>query len=99
MRLWHLVFGIVVCSVVLSLARDPVGRVAVIVFVTGLGEVIMGTTALLALFQTLGALGEAETLVAHVEAIAFTAVVLAAATALMTGWLWIGAWLVRAAVA
>ena len=36
------------------------GRIALIVFVTALGEVVIGTTAVLALFQTIGALGEAK---------------------------------------
>ncbi|MHC5537785.1 hypothetical protein ACYOEI_06100 [Singulisphaera rosea] len=99
MRLWHLVVIILVLSVVLSMTRDPVGRVAVVVFLTGLGEIAMGTTALLALFQTLGALGEAKGLSAHAEAMAATAVVLGVATATMTGWLWVGLWLVQASVA
>lgn len=99
MRLWHLVLIILVLSVVLSLSRDPVGRVAVVVFFTGLGEAVMGTTAILALFQTLGALGEARGLSAHAEAVAATAVVLGIATATMTGWLWVGLWLVQASVA
>jgi hypothetical protein len=44
MRLWHLVFGILVIAIALSVARDPAGRVAPIVFRTGTGEVIVGTT-------------------------------------------------------
>jgi hypothetical protein len=98
MRLWHLVFGIFVVAIVLGLCREPVGRVAVIVFVTGLGEFAFGTAALMALFQTLGALGEAKTFVTHIEAVASTAFVLALATAIMTGWLFLGAALVIASV-
>jgi len=98
MRLWHLILGVIVFSVVLSLIRDPVGRVAVIVFFTGLGEVVLGTSAIMALFQTLGALGEAKGLVAHSEALAATAFVLGIATGTMTAWLWVGAWLVKTTV-
>ena len=98
MRLWHLALLTLVTAVILSLASDPVGRVSVIVFLTGLGDVALGTTALLALFQTLGAIGEARGFVAHVEAIAATTVVLLVASALMTGWLCARACLVKAAV-
>jgi hypothetical protein len=99
MRLWHLVFGIMVIASVLSICRDPAGRVALIVFVTGLGEVVFGTTSLLALFESVGSLGEAKGPVAHVEAIAVTAQVLAVATTVMSAWLFLGIWLVRVAVA
>ncbi len=98
MRLWHLILIVIIVSVILTLARDPVGRVAVIVFFTGLGEVALGTSAIMALFQTLGALGEAKGLIAHTEALAATAIVLGIATGAMTAWLWIGAWLVSASV-
>jgi hypothetical protein len=99
MRLWHLLLTVLLGALLLSAARDPVAIVAVIVFVTGLGEVVLGTTAIMALFQTLGALGTARGLTAHAEALVATTVVLAVATALMTGWLFIGAWIVQAAVA
>ncbi|WP_422925948.1 hypothetical protein [Singulisphaera sp. PoT] len=98
MRLWHLTLAVILVSVILSLIRDPVGRVAVIVFFTGLGEVVMGTSAILALFQTLGALGEAKGLVAHTEALMATGIVLSIATGAMSAWLWIGVWLVKTTV-
>jgi hypothetical protein len=75
------------------------GRVALIVFVTGRGEVVFGMTSLLALFESVGSLGEAKGPVAHVEAIAVTALVLAVATTVMSAWLFLRIWLVRVAVA
>ena len=98
MRLWHLVVAILALSLIFTIVRDPVGRIALIVFTTGLGEVIFGTTAIMALFQTIGAIGEAKGLFAHVEAIASTTLVLVIATTIMSSWLFAGAWLVRAAV-
>jgi hypothetical protein len=98
MRLWHLFVVILGLSIVFSIVRDPVGRVAMIVFVTGLGEVVFGTTAILALFQTIGSLGEAKGLFAHAEAVATTALVLIIATTIMSTWLFAGAWLVRASI-
>jgi hypothetical protein len=98
MRLWHLFVFIIILATVLAIARDPVGRVAMIVFITALGEVIIGTTAILALFQTIGSLGEAKGLVAHAEAVATTTLVLVLATAIMSSWLFGGAWLVQASL-
>ena len=65
MRLWHLVLLILVLGILLGIIRDPVGRIALIVFVTAVGEVILGTTAVLALFQTIGAIGMARGLFEH----------------------------------
>ncbi len=44
----------------------------------------------MALFQTVGAIGEAEGPVAHAEALLATLIVLVAATALMCGLLFVG---------
>ena len=98
MRLWHLFVFIMVVGMGLAISRDPVGRVALIVFVTALGEVVIGTTAIMALFQTIGSIGEAKGLVAHAEAVATTTLVLVLATALMSSWLFAGAWLVQASL-
>jgi len=95
MRLSTLLFAVLVIGVVLAIVRDEVGRVAVIVFVTGLGATVGGLTAIMALFQTLGAFGEARGLAAHVEALAATAVVLVVASAGMLGVLFVGAQLVQ----
>ncbi len=98
MRLWHLVVVILGLSLVLAIVRDQVGRVALIVFVTALGEAIFGTTAILALFQTIGGLGEAKGLFAHVEAVATTTLVVVVAATVMGFWLAAGAWLVQASL-
>jgi hypothetical protein len=96
MRLWHLVVVILAVGLLLAIVRDQVGRIALIVFVTALGEAIFCTAAILALFQTIGGIGEAKGLFAHVEAVATTALVVIIATAIMASWLFAGAWLVQA---
>ena len=58
--------------------------VGLIVFVTGLGETALGVTAIMALFQTVGAIGMARGLLEHAEAMAATTVVLVVATAVMS---------------
>jgi hypothetical protein len=94
LRLWHLVFGILVLAMALTIARDPAGRVAVIVFFVGLAEVILGTSALLVLFQAVGAIGEADRPFAYAGAVVTATLVLAASTAIMAGLIFAGAWLV-----
>ncbi len=96
MRLWHFFVFILVLGILLAIVRDTVGRIALIVFVTALGEVILGTTAVMALFQTIGAIGMARGLFEHGQALAATTLVLIVATAIMSMWLFVGAWLVRA---
>jgi len=95
MRLWHLFVFIAALCLILAIVRDQVGRIALIVFVTALGEVIIGTTAVLALFQTIGSLGEAKGLLAHAEAVATTTLVLIIGTTVMSWVLFVGAWLVQ----
>ncbi len=96
MRLWHLVAFILVLGIVLAIVRDTVDRIALIIFSTALGEVVLGTTAVLALFQTIGAIGMARGLFEHGQAVAATTLVLIIATMIMSMWLSIGAWLVQA---
>ncbi len=98
MRLWHILVFVLALAVILTIVRDQVGRIALIVFVTALGEVVIGTTAVLALFQTIGSLGQAKGLFAHAEAVATTTLVLIVATTIMSSWLFGGAWLVRASL-
>lgn len=95
MRLWHLLTIVLFVALVLAIARSDVGKVALIVFFTGLGEIILGVTALLHLFKTIGALGAARGLTAHLEAIVATALVLLVATLSMNAVLWAGVWLLR----
>ncbi len=96
MRLWHFVVFILVLSILLAIVRDTVGRIALIVFFTALGEVVLGATAVMALFQTIGAIGMARGLFEHGQALAATTLVLIIATGIMSVWLFVGAWLVRA---
>ncbi len=94
MRLWHLVSAIVVVGVLLAICREPVGRVTLIVLVTAGGEIVLGTASVMALFQTIGAIGMARGLFEHGQAMAATTLVLLIATAIMSVWLFVGAWLV-----
>lgn len=80
MRLWHWLLMIWMTATALAVARDPIGRVALVVFVTGLIEIILGTTAVMTLFRTLGAIGEARRLTAYAEAILATVLVLTVAS-------------------
>lgn len=94
MRLWHLVILVAALAVGLTLLRDPIGRVFVIVLFTGVGELMFGLATLMALFQTVGAMGEAKAVVDHAGALAATGAVLCVGTAVMSGWLFVGAWCV-----
>ena len=98
MRLWHLFVVILGLSLVLTIVRDQVGRIALIVFITALGEVFFGTTAVMALFQTIGAIGQARGLREHAEALGATVLVLCVTTVVMDAWFFAGFWLARAFV-
>jgi hypothetical protein len=95
MRISTLLFAVLVIGMILGIVRDEVGRVAVIVFFTGLGTSIVGVAALMALFQTVGAIGEAKTLSAHVEALCATVLVLTVGSTVMLGFLFGGGLLVQ----
>lgn len=60
MRLWHLLFAVFLASLALTVARDPVGRVALIVFLTTIGMVVLGTASVMMLFRAVGAIGMAQ---------------------------------------
>jgi hypothetical protein len=94
-RLWHLIYIVAGLAIVMTLARDPMARVMMIVVAMGIGEVVFGLVAVMALFQTIGALGEARQLVEHAEALAATSFVLAVGTAIMCAWLYIGMLMIR----
>ena len=98
MRLSTTMLAILVLAVVFTLLRDDAGRVGVIVFVTGLGVTVGGVAALMVLFETIGALGEARTWLDRLQALAATALVLAVGSAGMLGAMFVGAYLVRLAV-
>ena len=91
-------FLVLVAAVVFTLLRDEVGRVAVIVFFTGVGVTVGGLTAIMALFQTVGAIGEARTPFGYLEALAATALVLAVGSSAMLFLMFGGAYLVKLAV-
>jgi hypothetical protein len=96
MRLWHLTLSTLLLAVVLTIAREPAGAVSLVVFFCGIGEVVLGTTVLMMLFQALAAVGYAEGFVDHVEAVAVSFVILVIGAGLMLAWLFVGAWLVFA---
>jgi len=98
MRLWHLTFGIAALAVVLTLARDPIARVCLIVFAVGLGEAAFALGGVMALFQTIGAIGQARGLREHAEALGATVLVLCVTTVVMDAWFFAGFWLARAFV-
>ncbi len=98
MRLWNLVLAILVIGVILGIARDEVGRVAVIIFFTGLGTIVAGLTAIMTLFQTVGAIGESRSLGTCIEALAATAVVLMVGSATMLGVMFGGGLLIQWAI-
>jgi hypothetical protein len=98
MRLSTLLFVILVLATLMGIVRDEIGRVAVIVFFTGLGTILVVLGAILALFQTVGAFGEAQSLLSHIEALAATAVVLLVGSSVTLGLLFAGAQLVQWAV-
>lgn len=98
MRLSTLLFAILILATLMGIVRDEVGRVAVIVFFTGLGAVVVVLGAIMALFQTIGAFGEARSILSHVEALAATAVVLVVGSSVTLGLLFVGAQLVQWAI-
>jgi hypothetical protein len=97
MRIWHLLTTTAALCFVLAMARDDVGRVALVVFVMGLGEAAIGLAAIMTLFQTIGAIGSSRDLLELGKAVAATTAVLTAASIVMSLWFCCGAWIVMAA--
>jgi hypothetical protein len=98
MRIWTLALIVLIFGLIMGIVRDEIGRVAVIVFFTGLSMSMAGVASIMALFQTVGALGEARDLGAHVEAIAATVLVLTVAAFAMLGLLFVGGLLLQWAI-
>jgi hypothetical protein len=90
MRVWHLVFAVFLTALVLKVGEAPAGRVAIVVFVTGLGLILFGTIGLLSLFQTLAAVGAAEHAGQRCWALAWSLAVLLLASSAMSGTLIVG---------
>jgi len=73
MKLWHLIFVVFLAAIAMAISRDPVGRVALVVFVTSLTMIGLGTASLLLLFRAISAIGSADSTVSTIEACAATA--------------------------
>lgn len=89
MRILHLVYAVFMIALAFAVAREPVGRVAVVVFVTLAGELICGTSAIMLLFQTVGSIGDARGVLDYVQGLMATAIVLVVASWLMVRMLYI----------
>ena len=83
MRVWHIIFAVFLVALLLTIARDPTGRVAVVVFVCGVAEIGCGIAALMMLFQTVGSFGQARGTLEHVQSALATGIVLLVASAVM----------------
>lgn len=90
MRLWQFLVVIFGLAMVFAVSRSEIGRVALVVFSMGLVELILGLAAVMNLFKTLGAFGQARDLLAHIEALAATVLILMVASLSMNGVLWVG---------
>ncbi|HEY2158687.1 MAG TPA: hypothetical protein VGH33_23855 [Isosphaeraceae bacterium] len=85
MRILHIVFAVFMLALALTVAREPVGRVALVVFVTLGAELACGTTAVMLLFQTIAAIGDARDVLEYAQGFLATAIVLFVASWLMLG--------------
>ena len=90
MRLSHLIFIVMLSALLLTIGKDPVGRVALVVFTIGVGVFVSGLTAIMALFQTVGAIGYARAIGEYLFAIAATLVVLIIGSVTMAALLGLG---------
>lgn len=89
MRILHLVYAVFMLALALAVWREPVGRVAIVVFVTLGGVLACGTAAVMLLFQSVGTIGSARDDLEWVQGIMATALILVVASWLMIGMLWI----------
>lgn len=99
MRLWQLASAVLLAAIVLSIGRDEVGRVALVVFIAGLAEVALGTAAILMLFRSLAALADARGPARLVEAVAATGLILVLSSASMIVVVCVAIWTVQQVVA
>lgn len=98
MRVWHFLFLVMLSAILLTVSREPTGRVAIVVFFTGLGEFILGLTAIMFLFRTIAALGYSRSVLAWTEAFVTTIVVVVIASVTMNALLWCGVSLMQRVV-
>ncbi len=93
MRVSHLILIIFFFAMLFTVAREPHGRVAIVVFFTGGVVLALTLLAIMTLFRTLGAFGEAKTVYAHLEALFATTLVVFVASISVNAVLWAGTWL------
>jgi hypothetical protein len=98
MRILHLILLVFLVAIVLTVAREATGRVALVVFFTGLAVFIFALMAIMTLFRTVGAIGHANKPIAYLEAILATLLVLLVATLTLDVLFWVGMWLAQRAV-
>lgn len=98
MKIWHIVVAVLLLALMLAIARDEIGRVALVIFLTAMGAVVIGTSSIMMLFRTIGEFGAARSLVSHIEALFATAGVLVFGGGSMLAVLWCGAAVVRSVV-
>jgi hypothetical protein len=90
MRIWHSILLVYLAALTLTLCRDPAGRVSIIVFLTGIAELICATAAVMMLFRTIGSIGEAKGMVGRLRGLVASVFVLAIAGGMMAGTLAFG---------
>ncbi len=95
MRLWHTTYAVFVFAMMFTVAREPAGRVAIVIFITGLCVLVCTLTGLMLLFRTVGSLGEADGLFEAVQCAVATLVVGTVAAYIVVTLLGIGASLVQ----
>lgn len=90
MKIWHILFAVFLAALAMAIWRDPVGRVALVVFVTSLSMIGLGTVSLLFLFRAISAVGSAQSTFSMIEACVATAGVLVFGSSSMLFVLWCG---------
>lgn len=83
MRIWHAILSVFLTALLLTVAREPAGRVAIVVFFCGAGELACGTAAVMALFQAVGSIGEARGALEHAQCLLATGIVVLVGSGLM----------------
>lgn len=83
MRILHIVYAVFMLAMAFAVAREPVGRVALVVFIALGGELVCGTTAVMLLFQTIASIADSRDTLECVQGLMATAIVLAVASGLM----------------
>ncbi len=90
MRIWHILFTVFTVAMMMAIWRDPIGRVALVVFFTAIGMFLSATSTIMLLFRAIAALGSADSTGSYIEAIAATAGVLVLGATAVLFVLWCG---------